>query len=141
MRLVVQTGRPAAELGDMPLDVGVDLLGQHSGHDLESSGIGVAPALHKPGSQAGLLHRRRDRLAPAMNHHRTHAHRLHENHVDQQGAQHLRIFHDRAAQLDHGEASLELTDEAQCFNQNVGLADGFLVHGAALASLTFPHGG
>ena len=86
MGLVVQPGRPAAELVDVPLDVGVDLLGQHPRDDLERGVVGVPPALDPVRGQSGLLHRHGDRLAPAVNDHRAHPHGLHEDDVDQQGA-------------------------------------------------------
>ena len=45
MRLVVQPGGPAAELVDVPLDVGVDLLGQNPGDDRQRRLVGEAPSL------------------------------------------------------------------------------------------------
>ena len=47
---------PAAVLGDVPDDVGVDLLGEHPRDDLERRLVGVAPALDEPGLEPRLLH-------------------------------------------------------------------------------------
>ena len=130
MGLVVQPRGPAAELVDVPLDVGVDLLGQHPRDDLQRRFVGVAPSLHETGREPGLLHRHGDRLAAAVDDHRTHAHRLHEDDVDQQGAQRLGILHHRAAELDDREPAVELADVAQRLDQYVRLADGFFMHGS-----------
>ena len=138
MRLVVQARGPAAELVDVPDDVGVDLLGQHPGDDLERGVVGVAPALDEPGLEAGLLHRHGDRLAAAVDDHRPHADGLHEDDVDQQGAERLGVFHHRAAELDDGEPAVELADVAQRLDQDIRLADRFLMHVAALAPLSGP---
>ena len=62
---------------------------------------------------------------------RPHPDRLHEDDVDQQGAERLGIFHDRTAQLDDRELPVELTDEAHRLDQYVRLADGFLMHSVA----------
>ena len=84
MGLVVQPRCPAAELVDVPLDVGVDLLGENPRHDRQRRLVGEPPALHEMGRQTGLFHRHGDRLAAAVNDHRAHADGLHEDHVDQQ---------------------------------------------------------
>ncbi len=128
MGLVVQAGGPAAELVDVPLDVGVDLFGQHPCDDRQRGLVGEAPALDEVRGQPGLFHRHGDRLASAVDDDRPHTHRLHEDHVDQQGAERLGIFHDRAAELDDRELPVELTDEAHRLDQYVRLADGFLMH-------------
>ena len=138
--LVVQARGPAAELVDVPLDVGVDLLGQHPRDDRQRGLVGEPPALHEVRRQPGLLHRHGDRLASAVDDDRAHSHRLHEDHVDQQGAERLGIFHHRPAQLDDRELPVELPDEAHRLDQYVRLADGFLMHGVAPShSLTGPY--
>ena len=128
MGLVVQAGGPAAELIDVPLDIGVDLLGQHPRDDRQRGLVGEAPALYEVRGQPGLFHRHGDRLASAVHDDRPHTDRLHEDHVDQQGAERLGIFHHRPAQLDDRELPVELTDEAHRLDQYVRLADGFLMH-------------
>ena len=45
MGLVVQARGPAAELVDVPLDIGVDLLGQNPRDDRQRGLVGKAPAL------------------------------------------------------------------------------------------------
>ena len=55
----MQPHGPPAVLGDVPDDVGVDLLGEHPRDDLERRVVGVAPALDEPGLEPRLLHRQR----------------------------------------------------------------------------------
>ena len=62
-----------------------------------------------------------------MNHHGTHTHRLHEDHVDQQVAYRLRVLHHRSAKLDHHELAAKFADITQGLNQYFGLADLFFV--------------
>ena len=54
--------------------------------------------------------------------------RLHEDDVDQQGPQRLGVFHHRAAELDDREPAVELADVAQRLDQDIRLADRFLMH-------------
>ena len=70
----------------------------------------------------------RDRLAAAVDDDRPHADRLHEDDVDQQGPERLGIFHHRAAELDDREPAVELADVAQRLDQDIRLADRFLMH-------------
>ena len=86
MSLVMQPGRPTAELIDVTLDVRVDLLGQHARHNLKCRIIGITTSLNESSRQSGLLHRHGDRLSAAVNHDRPHSHRLHEHDVNQQGS-------------------------------------------------------
>ena len=133
VRLVVQARGAAAELVDVPHDVGVDLLGQHAGDDLERGVVGVAPALDEARrrgpafSIATVI-----ALPPPWTTTGRMPDGLHEDDVDQQGAERLGVFHHRAAELDDREPAVELADVAERLDQDIRLADRFFMHEPSL---------
>ena len=77
------------------------------------------------GSQSGRGHGPIDRRPAAVDHHRPHAHRLHEDDIQQQVDERPLVLHDAAAQLDDSGLAAELADPLEGFDQDVGFLNSF----------------
>ena len=91
----------------------VDFAGQHPLDDLQRGVVGIAAALDETGLQPGLVHGPADGRPAAVDHHRPHADRLHEDDVEQQVPHGPLVLHDAAAELDHRDLAAELANPAR----------------------------
>ena len=119
----VERHRPAAVLLNFRGKIMVEFRGQHLLHDLKRGGIGVAASLHKSGHQPGGIHRPIDRLAAAMHQHNPHPEGRHEDHIDQQVAEGIGMFHNAPPQFDHCGCVAELANPPERLDERVGLLD------------------
>ena len=124
----VRTGEPlggAAQSLDGGDHLGIDFARQHFVGDLHCRFIGHALALDEIGLKPRLLHRPRDGLAAAMNHHRVDPHRFQENDVARDAVANLRVrrVHEAAAVLDDKRRAAEFLDVGQRLQQRVGFGN------------------
>jgi magnesium-transporting ATPase (P-type) len=89
--------------------------------------VRVAAALDEPRLDAGRVHGPADRLAAAVDHDHTHPERRHEDDVEEQVSQRVRVLEHAAAELDDGRRVAKAADPAQGLDERVGLMDGLLL--------------
>ena len=98
---------------------------EHLLHDGQRRLVGVAAALDEFRLQPGLGHGPADGRPSAVNHHRPHADRLHEDDVQQQVDHRPVVLHHAAPQLDHGDLAAKLADPPEGLDQYVGFLNRF----------------
>src|SRR5262249_37127493 len=126
-RTAVQADGAAAQVPNAANDVGVDFLEQNANDDGQGFIIRVAAALDFLGVEAGCGHGPVNRLAPAVHQDGSQAHRLHKDHILQNGLQDVALLHGAAAQFDHCQPVAEPADIAEGLDQHISLANG-IVH-------------
>ena len=104
---------------------------QHPLDDVKGGGIGIAASLDETGFNASSIHGPGDGLAAAMNHDNPHAKGRHEDNVEEQVAERVRMLQHAATEFDHGGRVAELANPAERFDQRVGFFDGFGVGSAS----------
>ena len=124
-RAEVQRLGLAAVVLDLPGESLIDFAGQDPLDDGQRGVVGVAASLDEARLQTGVGHGAADGRPAAMDQDGPHAHRLHEDDVQQQVGHRPRVFHHAAAELDDRDLAAELPNPREGFDEDIGFLNRF----------------